>query len=205
MEPSPSRRACTRQVVILRHVSNSSPRPNVNIVRSRYAAHFSPSPTHPRASLPRRSPADVVSLLFKVRETRMPRLRNFDIVPSLPISLWVTIRPSLGKRRQRAHRRRFARPPRFLNRAGLKSVGAANDLRNTRCAGFPAIDPDSAAPRNDVRRPRRRHGCREVESKFLNPCAEFEHAGRRPNLDATVKNFNNFFTIERRLGRFSER
>ena len=37
----------------------------------------------------------------------------------------------LLKRRLRAHRRRFARPPRFLNRAGLKIVGAANDLRNT--------------------------------------------------------------------------
>jgi hypothetical protein len=40
----------------------------------------------------------------------------------------------LVKRRQRAHRRRFARSPRFLNRAGLKIVGAADDLRNTRCA-----------------------------------------------------------------------
>jgi hypothetical protein len=39
----------------------------------------------------------------------------------------------LVKRRQRAHRRRFARSPRFQNRAGLKIVGAANDLRNTRC------------------------------------------------------------------------
>jgi hypothetical protein len=31
----------------------------------------------------------------------------------LPILLWVTTQQSLGKHRQRAHRRRFARPPRF--------------------------------------------------------------------------------------------
>lgn len=37
----------------------------------------------------------------------------------------------LLKRRLRAHRRRFARSPRFRYRAGLKIVGAANDLRNT--------------------------------------------------------------------------
>jgi hypothetical protein len=35
------------------------------------------------------------------------------------------------KVRQRTHRRRFVRPPRFQSRAGLKIVGAANDLRNT--------------------------------------------------------------------------
>ena len=37
----------------------------------------------------------------------------------------------LLKRRLRAHRRRFARSPRFRYRAGLKIVGAADDLRNT--------------------------------------------------------------------------
>jgi hypothetical protein len=35
------------------------------------------------------------------------------------------------KARQRTHRRRFVRPPRFQSRAGLKIVGAANELRNT--------------------------------------------------------------------------
>jgi hypothetical protein len=37
------------------------------------------------------------------------------------------------KRRLRAHRRRFARSPRFRYRAGLKIVGAADALRNTLC------------------------------------------------------------------------
>jgi hypothetical protein len=35
------------------------------------------------------------------------------------------------KARQRTHRRRFVRPPRFQSRAGLKIVGAANELRDT--------------------------------------------------------------------------
>jgi hypothetical protein len=39
----------------------------------------------------------------------------------------------LVRRRLRAHRRRFARSPRFRYRAGLKIVGAADDLRNTLC------------------------------------------------------------------------
>src|ERR1700730_12771237 len=41
-------------------------------------------------------------------------------------------RQSLGKRRQRAHRRRFARPPRSLKAALVsRAVGAANVLRCT--------------------------------------------------------------------------
>jgi len=42
---------------------------------------------------------------------------------------WIDYR--LLMRRQRAHRRRFARSPRFRYRAGLKIVGAADVLRNT--------------------------------------------------------------------------
>jgi len=61
-----------------------------------------------------------------------PRLRNFDTEPLSSYCYKVSIRQSLGKRRQRAHRRRFARPPRFLNRAGLKSRGRRERLRNTR-------------------------------------------------------------------------
>jgi hypothetical protein len=73
--------------------------------------------------------------LVQNRETWMARPRNFDIVRLSPILLRVIIRPSLGKPRQYAHRRRFAHPPRFQNRAGLKIVGAASPLRNTRCSG----------------------------------------------------------------------
>jgi hypothetical protein len=43
---------------------------------------------------------------------------------SLPILLRVTIRQSLGKSRQRAHRRRFARPPPFLKPRWSQDRGA---------------------------------------------------------------------------------
>ena len=59
------------------------------------------------------------------------RLETFRQRATIPILLWVLNRHRLLKRRLRAHRRRFARSPRFLNRAGLKIVGAADDLRNT--------------------------------------------------------------------------
>jgi hypothetical protein len=71
-------------------------------------------------------------LLFKAGATRMPHREKFRHRTTVPILLWVTTQQSLGKHRQRAHRRRFARPPRFLNRAGLKIVGAASPYRNTR-------------------------------------------------------------------------
>ena len=43
----------------------------------------------------------------------LPHREKFRHKSPLPISLWVTTQQSLGKLRQRAHRRRFARPPRF--------------------------------------------------------------------------------------------
>jgi hypothetical protein len=59
---------------------------------------------------------------------KTPRQRNFDTEIPLSVLLRTGIRQSLGKPRQRAHRRRFARPPSFSNRAGLKIVGAASNL-----------------------------------------------------------------------------
>ena len=53
------------------------------------------------------------SLLFNAGETRIPHREKFRHRIPLPISLWVTTQQSLGKHRQRAHRRRFARPPPF--------------------------------------------------------------------------------------------
>ena len=58
-------------------------------------------------------------------------METFRQTATIPILLWVVNRYRFLKRRLRAHRRRFARSPRFLNRAGLKIVGAADDLRNT--------------------------------------------------------------------------
>ena len=53
-------------------------------------------------------------LLFKAGATRMPHREKFRHRITVPILLWVTTQQSLGKHRQRAHRRRFARPPTFL-------------------------------------------------------------------------------------------
>ena len=64
-------------------------------------------------------------------EAGRTRLETFRQTATIPTLLWVVNRHRFLKRRLRAHRRRFARSPRFLNRAGLKIVGAADDLRNT--------------------------------------------------------------------------
>ncbi len=66
--------------------------------------------------------AGAVSLLMRPSRSRLLleparhenlAQRNFDTALPLPVLLRAGIRQSLGKRRQRAHRRRFARPPRF--------------------------------------------------------------------------------------------
>ena len=72
-----------------------------------------------------------MSLICTWHEAGRSRLETFRQTATIPILLWVVNRHRLLKRRLRAHRRRFARSPRFLNRAGLKIVGAADDLRNT--------------------------------------------------------------------------
>ena len=72
-----------------------------------------------------------MSLICAWYEAGRSRLETFRQTATIPILLWVVNRHRFLKRRLRAHRRRFARSPRFLNRAGLKIVGAADDLRNT--------------------------------------------------------------------------
>jgi hypothetical protein len=47
------------------------------------------------------------------RGSTAPTGEKFRHRSPLPTLLWVTTQQSLGKHRQRAHRRRFARPPRF--------------------------------------------------------------------------------------------
>ena len=73
-----------------------------------------------------------ISPVRSERDNNAP-LERFRHRTTILILLRGLTRQSLGKRRQRAHRRRFARPPRFLNRAGLRAVGAANVLRDTSC------------------------------------------------------------------------
>lgn len=72
-----------------------------------------------------------MSLICAWHEAGRSRLETFRQRATIPTLLWVVNRYRFLKRRLRAHRRRFARSPRFLNRAGLKIVGAADDLRNT--------------------------------------------------------------------------
>ena len=82
------------------------------------------------------SPPCVPGSLCHVSHLRLARagrsrLETLRQRATIPIELWVLYRHHLLKRRLRAYRRRSARPPRFLNRAGLKIVGAADDLRDT--------------------------------------------------------------------------
>jgi len=69
-------------------------------------------------------------LLRSGRDATAPP-ENFDTKPRSSHCYEVHSDKRFGKRRQRAHRRRFARPPRFLNRAGLKSRGRRELVRNT--------------------------------------------------------------------------
>ena len=73
-----------------------------------------------------------ISLVWNERDSKAPP-EKFRHRTTIPILLRGRTRQSLGKRRQRAHRRRFARPPRILNRAGLRAAGAANALTCTAC------------------------------------------------------------------------
>jgi hypothetical protein len=73
-----------------------------------------------------------ISLVGNERDSDAPP-EKFRHKTTIPISLRGRTRQSLGKRRRRAHRRRFARPPRILNRAGLRAAGAANALTCTAC------------------------------------------------------------------------
>jgi hypothetical protein len=81
-------------------------------------------------------------------------------------------------------------------------VGAANKLRNTRCT----VSRNAlirCGPRRSVDRGAAQLA--KLESKFLNHRTESRVPGGVANLAATGKIFNNFFTIGRREGRFSER
>jgi hypothetical protein len=101
---------------------------------SRYAAAYFNSSLNPpliaAASSASIAARPCVFLLFEVSGTLTSRLRNFDT--ELPSSYCYEFQPEhRWKAPLRAHRRRFARPPQFLNRAGLKDCGRRDHLRNT--------------------------------------------------------------------------
>ncbi len=132
-DASPSCRDCSQQVL---RVSMNS---RIGTCR-RPAAAVRPVCTNSSAGSaaavagsPSRCLLRVSHLRLHASEARMPRLETLDKRLPFPYRYEFRTDNRLVKRRQRAHRRRFARSPRFQNRAGLKIVGAANDLRNTRC------------------------------------------------------------------------
>jgi hypothetical protein len=112
------------------------------------SCHLAHVPKAAASEAPRFSRYATTSRL--ARRTQLPHLRRLD-----PISYFSCLKPrdmdappekfrhssivthiamgheptSLGKPRQRAHRRRFARPPRFQNRAGLKDRGRRERLK----------------------------------------------------------------------------
>ncbi len=88
---------------------------------------------HARFAFLRRAARSAVSYfsVFRWRKHECFALRNFDTVLPCPYCYGPEPDDLSGERRQRTHRRRFARPPRSLIRAGLKVVGAANALRCT--------------------------------------------------------------------------
>jgi hypothetical protein len=103
---------CSRRVVLSQVCSQGQRRPNNNVQPLRRYPTRSHYPLG-RAGFRRycRLTGAYFSTLTPTRLVASPE--KFGHSFSLPISLWVTIRQSLGKPRQRAHRRRFARPPRF--------------------------------------------------------------------------------------------
>jgi hypothetical protein len=95
----------------------------------RYATTSRPMSRSPNAPPPlcQLDPISYFSCL-KPRDIDAPpeKFRHSSIVTHIAMSHEPT---SLGKPRQRAHRRRFARPPRFQNRAGLKDRGRRERLK----------------------------------------------------------------------------
>jgi len=78
-----------------------------------------------------------ISLLFKATKHECFALRNFDTELPCPYCYRLELNDRLESVASRAHRRRFARPPRSLIRAGLKSRGRCERSKRYIKPGFP--------------------------------------------------------------------
>jgi len=112
-----------------------------------------------------------ISLVRSERDSNAP-LEKFRHKTTILILLRGLTRQSLGKRRQRAHRRRFARPPRILNRAGLRAAGAANVLTCTACLISRNENDSTQAPRKTSSRSRNQAADFAKHGKVLNLCMD---------------------------------
>ncbi len=72
----------------------------------------------------------------------------------------------------RAHRRRFARPPRSLNRAGLKSRERRERLRDTSCLISRNVNDSSRVPAQSSLRSLNRSAATTGGGKVLNLCTD---------------------------------
>ena len=114
-----------------------------------------------------------ISLVRSERDCNAP-LEKFRHRTTILILLRGLTRQSLGERRQRAHRRLFARPPRILNRAGLRAAGAANVLTCTACLISRNENDSTQAPRKTSSRSRNQAADFAKHGKVLNLCMDSE-------------------------------
>jgi hypothetical protein len=119
-----------------------------------------------------RSVGHCAFLLFEAIEMRASRLRNFDTKLRYPYCYRFDPRQSLGERRQRAHRRRFARPPRSLIRAGLKSLGRCERIKRYIKPYFPQRKDSARLPAKTTSRSPGQPAHLLLSRKVLNLCED---------------------------------
>ena len=191
---SPSRRNGSRQAVYSRLSKVSRVRTKSF---SRYQSIQPVQTTRPfRAGLRSdcRAPHFSFSSERDAKEISFEKFRHSTAVAHVTMGRHPT---SLGKHRQRAYRRRFARPPRIQNRAGLKIVGAASRLEIRPCVARRNQLDDALRCPNPFQHAQRHHDSCETGKQVF----ESAHKIARVqcvviNCNAAQKIFHKFFKRE---------